>query len=472
MQADSIVIGGGIAGLACAVALCDRGFKPLVVERASLLGGRARSWTHAETGDRVDIGPHIMLSEYRNMLALLRRLGTDQQVVWQQTDKFITLVDQPRPVEIRMSRLPPPLHFLPSMLGAPQVSWREMASNARLFRKVARLDEAGVQRLDSYNAEAFLREQGVSERFIDWFWRSAAMAIMNVPLERCSAGALLGFFQKMIGRSGYRVGFPAAGLGDLYVPAAVAHIEAAGGRVLTETAVAALLHENGVIQGVRLDDGRVVEAPHCVSAVPPQDLAPLLPEAWLSGDSMFRVLTGFAPSPYISAYLWFDRKLGQEQFWTRVWSPDTLGYDSYDLSNIRPGWRERPSLIATNVIYSGRAEAWTDEQLVAKLRQELAEFLPEAAVAELRHVDLHHIPMAIPAPYPGSEQLRPDARTPVRGLYLAGDWIRTGLPSSMESAVRAGFMAAEAILAVAGRPEQIALPPPGPTGLIGLLAGQ
>jgi 15-cis-phytoene desaturase len=66
--------------------------------------------------------------------------------------------------------------------------------------------------------------------------------------------------------------------------------------------------------------------------------------------------------------------------------------------------------------------------------------------------------MAVPCPTPGSERIRPQTLTPIKGLLLAGDWTRTHLPSCMEGAVFSGLTAAEAILESMGQPEQLTLP--------------
>jgi phytoene dehydrogenase-like protein len=339
---------------------------------------------------------------------------------------------------------------------------------------VMRLRADDVQRLDGDSAEDVLRRWGVSERFIDWYWRTVSMTIMNVPLERCSAGALLGFFRYMIGVSGYQIGFAGKGLGDLFAPQATRAIRAHGGDVLLRSRAARI--EGGddagdTATGVRLEDGRLLQARWIVSALPPRDLLPLLPRAWSSQHRTFRDLDRFAPSPYISTYLWFDRKLTREPFWANVWSPQTLNYDFYDLSNIRQGWRRRDSLITSNLIYSKRADGMSDEEIVAATIAELSQYLPSAVQARLIHARVHRIPMAIPAPYPGSERLRPRNATPVAGLFLAGDWTHTGLPASMESAVRSGWLAAELVLADAGRPQSIASPLPHMQGLVRLVAG-
>jgi 15-cis-phytoene desaturase len=78
-QDEVVVIGGGLAGLACGVALAGKGLRVTVLEAAQGLGGRASSWAEPESGDVVDIGPHIFHSEYHTMLAFLERLGTSRR---------------------------------------------------------------------------------------------------------------------------------------------------------------------------------------------------------------------------------------------------------------------------------------------------------------------------------------------------------------------------------------------------------
>src|SRR5262249_57598342 len=93
---------------------------------------------------------------------------------------------------------------------------------------------------------------------------------------------------------------------------------------------------------------------------------------------------------------------------------------------------------------------------VGKTGGELAEYLPEAASATITHAVVHRIPMAIPCPFVGAERLRLDNRTPIDGLVLAGDWLKTALPASMESACFSGWRAAEVVLAAVGRPATLA----------------
>ena len=395
-----------------------------------------------------------MHSEYANFLALLERLGSASRITWQPR-KVITIATTP-PTVLRHRPLPPPLSLLPDLARAPGLALRDLWSNNTPTLRALEFGEEDVAELDRLAALDYLRSAGVTERMIDWFWRFAAMVVMNVPLEDCSAAALLRVHAQLIGRRGIHFGFPAAGLSELYVPQAERLIRAAGGEVRRNAEVVRVQPET-----VTLGDGTRIEARFCVLALPPQDLARLRPDLADTG--------AFLPSPYVSTYLWLDRKVTRERFFALPWSPGRMNYDFYDLTEIRPGWQARPSVIAANFIYAQRAAAMGDAALARAAHAELALFAPEAARARVIHADVHRIPMAICQPRPGTEAKRPATRTSVPGLFLAGDWTHTALPSSMESAARSGFLAAEAIVADLGRTQRFSLGVRSRDGIAGLV---
>lgn len=455
MNTEVLIVGGGLAGITAALALRDSGLKITLVEKEPVLGGRARSWEDEETGDAIHNGPHIVMSKYPNMFKLLELLGTRDRIVWQKSGHFITMVDGR--TETHMSsnpRIPAPFHFVRGLFEDKNLSFRDVLSNIPASLYVTQLSQEDVLKLDNINASAFLRAFGVSEHVIHRYWAFVCMAIMNVPIELCSAGALVRFYAGLLGVPNLEIGFPSCGLSDLYVPQAEALMEKSDVRILKKTEVKRFLGDIGHVTGVELADGRRLRATHTISALTPMALRRAAPREWIRSYKVFFELVHFHACPYFSTYLWFDRKLTDKQFWARAYNPNDLNCDFYDLSNVYTGYEGRGSLITANCIYCDRALGMSHEEIIEESVRELAEYLPAAKRAKLVHAVVNPIPMAIHCPYPGMEQRRPPTMSPVKNLYLAGDWIGTGIPSCMENACLSGWRAAEAVTEAIGRPKK------------------
>jgi 15-cis-phytoene desaturase len=127
----------------------------ILVEKRTEPCGRASSCDDPITGDRMDIGPHVLVSEYPNLLSLLETLGTSQRIRWE-TDELITLLSAKGRTPMRLSALPAPLHLLPSMLKAPDVSLKDKLSNARVLWLAMRLGEPELLQFDSLPASDLL----------------------------------------------------------------------------------------------------------------------------------------------------------------------------------------------------------------------------------------------------------------------------------------------------------------------------
>lgn len=470
IETDVAIIGGGIAGLTTGVGLSDSNIDVTVFEKRGRLGGRARSWEDPETGDPIHIGPHIFMSEYPNMLQLLDELGTEDRIVWQK-DKFITMVEGQKTRTLKQYPLPAPFQYTPTLFTELDYSYFDVMSNLLVMFYVMQMDERDVMFLDRQNAYSFLKSFGVTENAIEELWQFTCMSIMNVPIQLCSAGALMRFHKRFIGYNNYDIGFPDGGLGDIYAPQARERIEDNGGEVHLNTPVERIIGKNGKATGLLLEDGRRVKADHVVSSVPPNVTRKLIPRDWRNSHQTFQDLVFFDPCPYVSVYLWFDRKLTDLPFWARTHSPNDLNCDFYDLSNINSGWEDRNSVITSNIIYSHNRGTgnMTEEEIVNQTRKEIAEFLPEAEEAELVHSTINRIPMAIHCPYPGTERRRPPIDSPIQNLQLAGDWVKTELPSSMESAAKSGWLVAETILEREGMDRDLAVdlkPLEGMTGMV------
>jgi 15-cis-phytoene desaturase len=466
---DVIVVGGGIAGMTCAVGASAEGLRVLLLEREQVLGGRARSFTEAASSDVLPIGPHVFLDNYANVLALLDRLGTRERIVW---DDFshLTVMDGARADEGRLDQLPAPLHFWPALLRRPGASLPEIVRNLPALLFALQMDESDVLRLDAFGAVDVLRRLGAPEHSLSTLWSFIARSVLNAPLERCSAGSLFRLCRFLLCRRGPRFGHADRGLGDVFAEAAAALIQRSGSAVRLGTRVQEILLPRGDLHVVRVADGRTLSAKNLVVALPAPALLEILPEPWIGSEPAFAGLSRFEAVPYVSVFLWLDRKVTERRLWARAFRPADLGCDFYDLSNVYRGYRDRPSLIAANIIHSQRVHSLDDDRIAAGIRRELCENIPAAREARVVRQSVRRIPLAIHGPYPGTERIRPKAALSIPGLFLAGDWTATSLPSSMESAARSGWLAAEQVLLRCGRSRTLAHSVPAPEAIPALYA--
>lgn len=448
---DVVIVGGGLSGLTAALALQQEGINTIVLEKEPILGGRARSWVDEKTGDPIHIGPHILLSEYPNMLKLMDMVGTRDKIVWERDHFMVQTIGAQKHV-LKQAPVPSPFHFLPSMLTYPVGSMLDKLSNGRLTLAVLQMDEEDFLELDEETAYTYLKRMGVSETYISQFWTFTCMSIMNVPLDLCSAGALMRFFQKFMGYTEWYFGFADGGLGDIWAPATQAAIEKAGGEIRLNTTVKELIVERGEVKGVRLEDGSVIRARQTIMATAPQAFYHMGPVEWRRQHKWFDDLSYFHPCPYKSVYIWYDHKITDLRMWARCYVPGDLNCDFYDNSNIYSQRKDKSgnSQIASNIIFSHRVEQMSDEELARQTVLEIAEVHPTATWDRVTHFVVNHVPMAIHCPFPGTEKRRPLPDVGVKGLTLAGDYVQTYVPGCMESAVCSGWMAAESILAQRG----------------------
>ncbi len=124
----------------------------------------------------------------------------------------------------------------------------------------------------------------------------------------------------------------------------------------------------------------------------------------------------------------------------------------YNKSRLQPWRKTKGSYLELVVSASQKFAALSREEAIELAVRELAEFFPAVAEAKLEKAALVKEVRATFTVPPGIDAARPGSVSPWPNCVLAGDWIATGWPSTMESAARSGHLAAEAVCAAIGEP--------------------
>jgi squalene-associated FAD-dependent desaturase len=441
MSDEVLIIGGGFAGLAAGVALAEAGRRVHLLEQKPHLGGRARSFRDPTTGSIVDNGQHILMGCYHATIRFLTTIGTLERIHFQPRLAVPFLDRGGRLTRLDCFDWPSPWHLLFGVLRSGSFSWKEKLEVLR-WGKALRSAEENADGTAGESVAMWLTRLGQSGSLQRNFWNLLCLAAMNEDPRIASAR----LFERVLRLALFtspadsRLGIARMGFSDCYTAAACAFIEARGGRVETEQGVKKVLIADGACRGVELSGGQRIETAPVISAVPWHQLATLLPQDLLRSEPLFAAPLALRPAPIISINLWFDAPVTELEFaglrgTTIQWlfnKSRILGTNDHHVSLVLSGAHEHVSR--------------SKQEILAIALRDLRELLPTVANAKLRHSLVIKERLATFSPSPQAIALRPPARTPVRGFFLAGDWTATDLPATIEGAVQSGYTAAREVL--------------------------
>jgi squalene-associated FAD-dependent desaturase len=430
---DVIVIGGGFAGTAAACRLAGDGHRPLLLERSPRLGGRAASTFSGERDEAIDYGQHVLMRCCTVSTGFLLRIGMAHAVRFQST-LSIPIVSPSGRTVLRSSLLPGILHLAPALLRYRPLPLRD---RLRVMTAGLAMSFGGVT-ADVPFAN-WLTGHGQSDLAIRLLWDPICIATLNAPACDVGARAARKLFRDAFLRpDGADMGLFTAPLSDVF-DAARRYIEERGGATRESSCVQRVVIKNGRVRGVELRTGETIESEAVVCAVPPSELAGLAGQAEpLAGlvEKASRLRWG----PIVNLHAWFDRPVLGEDFAVAVDSPVQAVFDVTRLHG-----QKRKDGSTHLVLSQSAADDWIDRpfaEVEKTLLDALGELFPRVREARcLRALVVRHRSATF-VPEPGADRLRPRAMTPIRGLYLAGDWTSTGWPSTIEGAIRSGIIAA------------------------------
>lgn len=431
-----VVVGGGLAGLAAALACADAGAAVTLLERRKRLGGLTWSFHHHDRW--IDNGQHVFLRCCGAYLGFLERIGSAADVVTQARLDVTVLAPHAGPARLRRSRLPAPLHlagFLARYRHLP------LADRARLGRAAVALRGADLadDRLDSDTFAAWLAKRGQSPQAIGRLWNLITLPTVNLPADQASALVAAKVFQTgLLSRADAGdIGWSRVPLGVLHGERAAAALARAGVVVHTAQQVSTVRQSAAGFE-VRSPDV-ALQADSVVVAVPHDQVARILPAGALpSQDGLYQL----GRSPIVDVHLTYDRQITSLPFAAAIDSPAQWIFDRTAASGLGSSGGTGPQYLAVSVSAAEEFAGQKPAQLIDTMTSALADLFPAAREATVLDALVTREHAATFRAAPGSAALRPPATSALPGLFVAGAWTDTGWPATMEGAVRSGLVAA------------------------------
>src|SRR5579871_5641963 len=422
-----LIAGGGLAGLSAAAALGGAGFEVDLFEARPFLGGRASSFpvpaSADEEAETIDNCQHILLRCCVNLLDFYERMGVRDRI------KFYFLEPGGRLSILKRGRLPAPFHFTGSFLRMHCLSRADKMKIARAFLAMRR-ERTRRKDLDRISMLDWLLQKRQTPHAIDRFWRQILVSAVNEDLEHMAATHgfqvfWLGFLARA---DSHEMGVPSVPLSELYNAGAWKRL---GNVRLHFRTPVERIDETGFTVG-----GEVRAADHYICALPFERL-----------EGLGLAAPKFEHSPITGVHLWFDREvttlphatlLDRTMQW--MFNKDSGKY----LQLVVSASRDLTPLSRAEII----------EIAIGDLRL----YFPRVREAKLLKAHVIKEQRATFSAAPETECLRPTPESALPKAFLAGDWIRTGWPATMEGAVRSGYLAAEGVAQASGKPARFLVP--------------
>ncbi|MFO1091653.1 MAG: hydroxysqualene dehydroxylase HpnE [Hyphomicrobiales bacterium] len=410
-MATAHVIGAGVAGLAAAVDLADKGYRVSIYEQTAQPGGRCRSFHDPLLDAVIDNGNHLLLSGNRSALEYLDRIGAKDRLISPGRAAFPFFDYQTGErwtVEINRGALP----------------WWILDRDRRVRGTTLADYLEGVKLLNAGDrtvAQLFKR-QG---QFYRRFWDPFTVAVLNTPPEEAAARLLLPVIRETLALGAEKATplIAKKSLSDTFVDPALSWLKHHGAQIETGVKVRAIETGGGRATAIVTAKGPVPLAADdwVVVAVPAWTVQELLPD--VSAPDEF--------APIVNVHFRIEgvrQPLMQEPLLGMVGSTTHWVFIRDDIASV-------------TVSAAGALTQKPNADIAAEIWPEVAAALSlPLETAHKARVTKEHRATFLATPAQLAK--RPKPKTPLANVVLAGEWVDTGLPTTIEGAIRSGQTAA------------------------------
>ncbi len=440
-----LVIGGGFAGLSASVHLSNADFEVELIEASPKLGGRAYSFIHTINNTLVDNGQHIMMGCYVETLSFLSLIGALDKVQVQEKLNVKFIKPNFQLYELSTLSLIYPFDLVTAILKYSAVSFRERLSILRFFTKLPFLANRDLIKM---TVDELLMKENQNENVKRAFWEIICVGALNTNIKKASAKVFIDILKEIFlkGNKGSKIVIPKAVLSQMYCEPSKQFIEQKGGKIFLSEKVEELRFEKGRVVEVKTDMRRIKDFDFVVFAVPFYAVQRILLESNSSIVNDNKILKevqhdwghstnqSFKPhySSILNVHIWLKDNRFHNNFYALIGSK--LHWVFSHKSHLTCVFSDADYLMSSS-----------DDEIMNIIYSELDKFLNISTQEITDHLIIKEKRATF---IPSNEILnsRPNAETELKNLFLAGDWVNTGLPSTIEGAVKSGKVAANLVI--------------------------
>ncbi|MCX6153027.1 MAG: FAD-dependent oxidoreductase [Candidatus Kapabacteria bacterium] len=426
------IIGAGIAGISTAIYLSEFNCEITLFEKKSFLGGRSYSFIDKISNEELNYGEHLLSESYSLFLGILRVLGTDNNLIKQKSLR-VPFISGASSYILDCSRFRGKLGLVYGILSLKDISLISKIKTLQLIRNLA----SGAIEITNMSCSEMLNNFKIPNDIIYKFWEPLIYAVLNLNPSEAAATLLAKVFELSLNESGKSgLIFPSVGLSALIEPFKE-YAKKMNCSILLNAEVKQIIFKNGFASGIRTVLGEEYEFDAVVFAANPE----LMPKLWTDASIEYlEFLNALEYSTIICVHLWLDEEISELDF------AAMLGTQSQWIFNMRKYRFVDDAAVAKyphhySIIISGanHLDHISNDEIIKIVFDDILSLFPKFQEAKILHKQVMKIKKSTIKITPFINKLRPETKTSIPNLFLAGDWTQTMLPATIEGACQSAL---------------------------------
>ncbi|SES15449.1 hydroxysqualene dehydroxylase [Salipaludibacillus aurantiacus] len=437
MDEDVIIIGGGLAGLTAALNLCEKGYRVLLLEKRGRTGGRCSTWK--DKGMTVQSGFHRYFSNYSEMKKVMRQVGVNIEdfILWQ-NKMDILIPDKKETAVFGIAPISSPLAFLQGIIGNSHVlSRQDKYSVLRFIFSGIKDFMVNSRNLENESVQGYAERHKITPNAYSTLISPSTYCLFFLPPEEFSAKAYFDFFVPALFA---RMGTYKGSLKEVVSDPLTEGIKSRGGKIKLSSCAERLIIKDNQVKGIKLNSGDILTASHFILATPLREAQPLLRES-VGSHPWFAPMINMPTTSGLSIEIDLNEPaLAHERM--------TLGPQTALLcfaEQSRSALKHLPGRLSALLGHPERLINLSDQEIYKLVLADAKKLGMDLKPHIINYKVVRHSGNRFHSG-PDYNWMRPDQKTPVKGLTLAGDYTKQPFNITTEGAVISGKKAAQVIL--------------------------
>jgi hydroxysqualene dehydroxylase len=439
MGKSVVILGGGLAGLSAAVFLADKGYDVSIYESSPKWGGRTYSYFDKEKNIFVDNGKHVLAGFYENTFEYMKLIGTYDKLKIRKNLELILCDKDKNVFNLKCGNLPGVFSLLSGVFNFKGFNFKEKIRFLKVRKLISKkyLDNADLKIM---NASELLETIGQADNLLKYFWNPFIFASFNTIPEKVSADLLVKLIKKGTeNKKNMSIILGDDNLNGLFIDNALKYLKNKSVLLYNNLGGCKINIEGNTVKSIELSSGKSVTADYYVCAVQFFNFEKLFsPESY---GKYFSKPINLKTSTIISIHLFFKDDVNP---WI---NNEMTGLIDTTVQWVFVNNNKHLSLVISGANY-------IDGCLTEKNNDEIFKICIDDLKSCFTGFDENNISdykiikekRATFLPEAGSEKFRLRQKSKIENLFIAGDWTDTGLPATIESAVKSAAICTDLII--------------------------